>query len=48
MSVGMVCYLYNFTFNYNSINDLWQIDANISYKDKKLSELIRGIFLWIV
>jgi hypothetical protein len=38
----------NFTFNCNTILDIWQLEASIPYKDSKLCELIRGVFLWIV
>jgi hypothetical protein len=38
----------NFVFNCIIIDDLWNIDAKIPYKDQKLCELIRGAFLWII
>jgi hypothetical protein len=38
----------NFTFNCNTIQDLWRIDANIPYKYSKICELIEGALLWII
>jgi hypothetical protein len=38
----------NFIFNYNSIQELWQLEAKIPYKDVKLTELIREAFLWVI
>ena len=38
----------SFTFNCNSLDDLWLLDASIPLKDRLLVELLRGAILWIV
>jgi zinc-binding in reverse transcriptase len=38
----------NFTFNCNTIEEFWQVEAQIPYKDDKLIELIRRACLWII
>jgi zinc-binding in reverse transcriptase len=38
----------NFIFNCNSIQELWQLEAKIPYKDAKLTKLVRGEFLWVI
>jgi hypothetical protein len=38
----------NFTFEGNSLDDLWKIDASISFKNETLVEIIRSVVLWIV
>jgi zinc-binding in reverse transcriptase len=38
----------NFIFNCSIIQDLWELDAQIPYKEPKLCELIRGAFIWVI
>lgn len=38
----------NFIFYGISIEDLWHIDGCIPFKDLKLCELIRSVFLWVI
>ena len=38
----------SFTFDCNSLDDLWLLDASIPLKDRLLVELLRGAILWNV
>ena len=38
----------SFTFECNSLDDLWLLDASIPLKDRLLVELLRGAILWNV
>jgi hypothetical protein len=38
----------NFSFNCNSIDDLWQINAYFPYKVNNICEILKGAVLWVI
>jgi zinc-binding in reverse transcriptase len=38
----------NFSFNCNSIDDLWQINAYIPYKVNNICDILKGVVLWVI
>jgi hypothetical protein len=38
----------NFSFEGNTVEDLWDLDCNIPLKNQYVVELIRGVVLWTV
>jgi hypothetical protein len=43
-----ICRYNNCSFTCNTFSDLWIIDANFSYKNNDICEIIRGAFLWTI
>jgi zinc-binding in reverse transcriptase len=38
----------NFSFSIQTVDELWQIDACIPFKDKNICEMLRGAILWTI